>query len=41
MKSNQRARGAPLAGLAVKIVDGVFLVGLGRLDYICNKLAPD
>ncbi len=28
MKSNEQARGTPLAGLAVKVTDGFFLVGL-------------
>jgi hypothetical protein len=32
MKSNEQARGTPLAGLAVKITDGVFLVGLSNVD---------
>jgi hypothetical protein len=32
MKSNERARGAPLAGLAVKVTDGSFLVGLSNVD---------
>ena len=32
MKSNEQARGTPLAGLAVKIVDGVFLVGLSNVQ---------
>jgi hypothetical protein len=40
-RRNEQARGTALAGLAFKIVDGVFLVGLRRADYICNKLAPD
>lgn len=32
MKSNQQARGTPLAGLAVKVTDGFFLVGLSAVE---------
>jgi hypothetical protein len=32
MKSNEQARGTPLAGLAVKVTDGFFLVGLSNID---------
>ena len=32
MKSNELARGTPLAGLAVKVTDGFFLVGLSNVD---------
>jgi hypothetical protein len=32
MKSNEPARGAPLAALAVKVTDGFFLVGLSNVD---------
>ncbi len=32
MKSNEQARGTPLAGLVVKVVDGFFLVGLSNID---------
>ena len=32
MKSNEQARGTPLAGLAVKVTDGFFLVGLSNFD---------
>lgn len=32
MKSNEQARGTPLAGLAVKVTDGFFLVGLSNAD---------
>jgi Caspase domain len=32
MKSNEQARGTPLAALAVKVADGVFLVGLSNVD---------
>jgi hypothetical protein len=32
MKSNQQARGTPMAGLAVKVSDGFFLVGLSNVD---------
>jgi Caspase domain len=32
MKSNEQARGTPLAGLAVKIVEGFFLVGLSNVQ---------
>jgi predicted aspartyl protease len=32
MKSNEQARGKPLAGLAVKVTDGFFLVGLSNVD---------
>ena len=31
MKFNQQARGMPLAALAVKVTDGVFLVGLSNI----------
>lgn len=31
MKSNEQARGTPLAGLAVKVSDGFFLVGLSNV----------
>jgi tetratricopeptide (TPR) repeat protein len=31
MKSNEQARGTPLAGLAVKVIDGFFLVGLSNV----------
>jgi predicted aspartyl protease len=32
MKSNERARGTPLAGLAVKVTDGFFMVGLSNVE---------
>ena len=32
MKSNEQARGTPLAGLAVKVTDGFFLVGLSNAE---------
>src|ERR1700686_5038413 len=32
MKSNEQARGPPLAGLAVKVTDGFFLVGLSNVE---------
>jgi hypothetical protein len=32
MKSNEQARGTPLAGLAVKVTHGFFLVGLSTVD---------
>lgn len=32
MKSDEQARGTPLAGLAVKVTDGFFLVGLSNLE---------
>lgn len=32
MKFNEQARGTPLAGLAVKVADGIFLVGLSNVD---------
>jgi hypothetical protein len=32
MNSNEQARGMPLAGLAAKVTDGVFLVGLSNVD---------
>src|SRR5580692_2884437 len=32
MKSNEQARGTPLASLAVKVTDGFFLVGLSNVD---------
>jgi hypothetical protein len=31
MKSNEQARGTPLAGLAVKVTGGLFLVGLSNV----------
>src|SRR5260221_2252469 len=30
--ANEQARGTPLAGLAVKVTDGFFLVGLSNVD---------
>jgi len=32
MKTNEQARGTPLAGLAVKVTDGFFLVGFSNVD---------
>jgi hypothetical protein len=32
MKSNEQARGTPLAGFAVKLWNGVFLVGLSNVN---------
>lgn len=32
MKQNEQARGTPLAGLAVKVTDGFFLIGLSNVD---------
>jgi uncharacterized caspase-like protein len=32
MKSNEQARGTPLAGLTVKVTDGFFMVGLSNVD---------
>jgi len=32
MKQNEDARGSPLAGLAVKVTDGYFLIGLSAVD---------
>ncbi len=32
MKSNEQARGTPLAGQAVKVTDGFFMVALSNLD---------
>jgi hypothetical protein len=32
MKQTETARGAPLAGLAVKVIDGFFLIGLSAVD---------
>ena len=32
MKSNEQTRGVPLAGLAVKVTDGFFLIGLSNVD---------
>jgi hypothetical protein len=32
MKSKEQARGTPLAGLAVKVTEGFFLVGLSNVD---------
>jgi hypothetical protein len=37
MKSNEQARGTPLAGLAVKVTDGFFLVGLSNVDADLTK----
>jgi hypothetical protein len=37
MKSNEQARGTPLAGLAVKVTDGFFLVGLSSVDVDRNR----
>jgi hypothetical protein len=37
MKSNEQARGTPLAGLAVKVTDGFFLVGLSNVDSDRNR----
>jgi hypothetical protein len=36
MKSNEQARGAPLAALAVKVTDGFFLVGMSDKDRAAN-----
>ncbi len=36
MKSNEQARGTPLAGLAVKVTDGFFLVGLSKSKRIAR-----
>jgi hypothetical protein len=32
MKQNEQARGTPLAGLAVKVTDGFFLIGLSNVE---------
>ena len=32
MKQNEQARGVPLAGLAVKVTNGYFLIGLSAVD---------
>ncbi len=32
MKSNEQASGTPLAGLAVKVIDGIFMVGLSNVE---------
>lgn len=32
MKSNEQSRGTPLSGLAVKVTDGFFLIGLSNVD---------
>lgn len=32
MKSSEQAKGTPLAGLAVKVTDGFFLIGLSNVD---------
>ena len=32
MKTSEQARGVPLAGLAVKVTDGYFLIGLSAVD---------
>jgi hypothetical protein len=42
MKSNEQARGKPLAGLAVKVTDGFFLVGLSNVDALgANAIVGD
>jgi hypothetical protein len=40
MKSNEQARGTPLAGLAVKVTDGFFLVGLSNVDADRQRKRP-
>ena len=40
MKSNEQARGTPLAGLAVKVTDGFFLVGLSNVDADRQRNIP-
>lgn len=40
MKSNEQARGTPLAGLAVKVTDGFFLVGLSNVDADRQRNLP-
>jgi hypothetical protein len=37
MKANEQARGTALAGLAVKVTDGFFLVGLSNVDADRNR----
>jgi predicted aspartyl protease len=37
MKSNEQARGTPLAGLAVKVTEGFFLMGLSNVDADCQR----
>jgi hypothetical protein len=37
MKVNEQARGTPLAGLAVKVTDGFFLIGLSNVDADRNR----
>jgi hypothetical protein len=32
MKTSEQARGVPLAGLAVKVTNGYFLIGLSAVD---------
>lgn len=32
MKSNEQSRGTPLAGLAVKVTDNIYLIGLSNVD---------
>ena len=32
LKQNEQARGVPLAGLAVKVTNGVFLIGLSAVE---------
>ncbi|HYW59545.1 MAG TPA: hypothetical protein VE909_03400, partial [Xanthobacteraceae bacterium] len=32
MKESEQTRGVPLAGLAVKVTDGYFLIGLSAVD---------
>jgi hypothetical protein len=40
MKSNEQARGTPLAGLAVKVTDGFFLVGLSNVEADRQRNLP-
>lgn len=37
MKTSEEARGVPLAGLAVKVTDGYFLVGLSAVDIDVHR----
>ena len=38
MKQAEQTRGAPLAGLAVKVTTGFFLIGLSRSRPTCSAI---
>ena len=37
MKSSEQERGSPLAGIAVKVTDGFFLIGFSNVDADRNR----